>query len=58
MQKANWDDVILKQEFKDALQKDVYGFFKNEKIYKELAIPWKVTPLLTWTIHLTELNPM
>jgi len=41
VQKANWDDVILSQEFKDALQKDVYGFFESEELYKSLAIPWK-----------------
>lgn len=29
-------------EFKTNLKKDVYGFFKSEPIYKELAIPWKV----------------
>ncbi|PPQ77701.1 hypothetical protein CVT25_011136 [Psilocybe cyanescens] len=41
IQKADWKDVILKEEFKKALQKDVYGFFASEAIYKELAIPWK-----------------
>ncbi|KAI0729314.1 P-loop containing nucleoside triphosphate hydrolase protein [Fomitopsis betulina] len=41
VQKANWDDVILKQEFKDRLQKDVNGFFDSEALYKGLAIPWK-----------------
>ncbi|KAJ6598886.1 P-loop containing nucleoside triphosphate hydrolase protein [Mycena vulgaris] len=41
IQKADWKDVILKDEFKKDLQKDVYGFFKSEPIYKELAIPWK-----------------
>ncbi|KAH9844113.1 P-loop containing nucleoside triphosphate hydrolase protein [Rhodofomes roseus] len=41
VQKANWDDVILKQEFKDRLQKDVNGFFESETLYKNLAIPWK-----------------
>ncbi|KAF8969457.1 P-loop containing nucleoside triphosphate hydrolase protein [Flammula alnicola] len=41
VQKADWKDVILKEEFKKALQKDVYGFFASEAIYKELAIPWK-----------------
>ncbi|CAA7260036.1 unnamed protein product [Cyclocybe aegerita] len=41
VQKADWKDVILKDEFKKALQKDVYGFFASESIYKELAIPWK-----------------
>ncbi|KAH7914417.1 P-loop containing nucleoside triphosphate hydrolase protein [Hygrophoropsis aurantiaca] len=41
IQKASWDDVILKAEFKEALQKDIYGFFKSEPVYKELSIPWK-----------------
>ncbi|PPR04060.1 hypothetical protein CVT24_010635 [Panaeolus cyanescens] len=41
VQKASWDDVILKDEFKKALQKDVYGFFASEQIYKDLGIPWK-----------------
>ena len=42
IQKADWKDVILKDTFKKALQKDVYGFFTSETIYKELGIPWKV----------------
>lgn len=42
VQKADWKDVILKDEFKKTLQKDIYGFFDSEDIYKELAIPWKV----------------
>ncbi|KAF9453036.1 P-loop containing nucleoside triphosphate hydrolase protein [Macrolepiota fuliginosa MF-IS2] len=41
IQKANWNDVILKEDFKKALQKDVYGFFSAEEIYKKLSIPWK-----------------
>ncbi|KAJ7617376.1 P-loop containing nucleoside triphosphate hydrolase protein [Roridomyces roridus] len=41
VQSADWKDVILTDEFKTALKKDVYGFFKSEPIYKELAIPWK-----------------
>ncbi|KAJ7498746.1 P-loop containing nucleoside triphosphate hydrolase protein [Mycena latifolia] len=41
IQKGDWKDVILSDEFKKDLQKDVYGFFKSEPIYKELAIPWK-----------------
>ncbi|KAF5322515.1 hypothetical protein D9619_000646 [Psilocybe cf. subviscida] len=40
-QKANWDDVILAEEFKTALKKDVYGFFESQELYKELSIPWK-----------------
>ena len=42
IQKADWKDVILKDAKKKALQKDVYGFFASEAIYKELGIPWKV----------------
>jgi transitional endoplasmic reticulum ATPase len=42
IQKANWKDVILKDAFKKSLQKDVYGFFSSEDVYKKLAIPWKV----------------
>ncbi|KAJ7638930.1 P-loop containing nucleoside triphosphate hydrolase protein [Roridomyces roridus] len=41
VQSADWKDVILTNEFKTALKKDIYGFFKSEPIYKELAIPWK-----------------
>ncbi|PBL02323.1 P-loop containing nucleoside triphosphate hydrolase protein [Armillaria gallica] len=41
VQKADWKDVILKEEFKEAFKKDVYGFFSSEPIYKDLAIPWK-----------------
>ena len=42
IQKANWDDVILKEEFKTGLQKDVFGFFDSEELYRQLGIPWKV----------------
>ena len=42
IQKADWKDIILKEEFKNALKKDVHGFFSSGAIYKELAIPWKV----------------
>ncbi|ESK94426.1 atp-dependent zn protease [Moniliophthora roreri MCA 2997] len=41
VQKADWKDVILKDEFKKALQKDVYGFYNSEELYKDLGIPWK-----------------
>ncbi|OBZ77167.1 putative ATPase YjoB [Grifola frondosa] len=41
VQKANWDDVILKDEFKTSLKKDVFGFFDSEELYKSLFIPWK-----------------
>jgi transitional endoplasmic reticulum ATPase len=47
VQKADWNDVILKDEFKKTLKKDVYGFFTSEDIYKQLAIPWKVGRFMT-----------
>lgn len=34
VQKADWKDVILKEEFKKNLKKDVYGFFASEDVYK------------------------
>ncbi|KAG8928704.1 hypothetical protein FRC02_006579 [Tulasnella sp. 418] len=41
VQKANWDDVILAADFKKRVQNDVTNFFKSEKVYRDLAIPWK-----------------
>lgn len=42
VQKADWKDIIMSQEFKTILRKDVMGFFDSEALYKELALPWKV----------------
>ena len=42
VQNANWADVILNEEFKTTLQKDVFGFFSSERVYLDLQIPWKV----------------
>lgn len=47
VQKANWADVILDEDFKTTLQKDVFGFFSSERVYLELQIPWKVLSPLT-----------
>lgn len=56
IQKADWKDVILKEPFKRALQKDVEGFFSSEEVYQKLAIPWKVhITLLTMDISLSDL---
>ncbi|KZO96830.1 P-loop containing nucleoside triphosphate hydrolase protein [Calocera viscosa TUFC12733] len=41
IQKANWEDIIMKPEYKEEVKKDVYGFFESEQIYKELGIAWK-----------------
>ena len=42
VQKADWKDVILNEDFKTTLQKDIFGFFSSERIYLDLQIPWKV----------------
>ena len=42
IQKADWKDVVLKDQFKKGLQKDIYGFFDSEPVYKKLSIRWKV----------------
>jgi transitional endoplasmic reticulum ATPase len=42
VEKANWKDVILNEDFKATLQKDVFGFFSSERVYLDLQIPWKV----------------
>ena len=42
IQKSNWDDVILEEEKKKAIQKDIYSFFDSEELYKSLGIAWKV----------------
>jgi hypothetical protein len=42
IQSARWDDVIMNEDKKKALQDDVSSFFANEAVYEEYAIPWKV----------------
>jgi len=41
VQKATWDDVILEEDRKTSLIKDIDGFFNGEANYKEFAVPWK-----------------
>ena len=38
---ASWDDVILDPEMKKGLIEDVQGFFDNQGLYKQFAVPWK-----------------
>ena len=33
--------MILDEEFKERLQRDYRSFYKSEKIYKDLQVPWK-----------------
>ncbi|WVQ99151.1 hypothetical protein IAU59_006283 [Kwoniella sp. CBS 9459] len=41
VQQASWDDVVLDEKFKRALQSDYRSFYKSEKTYKDLGVPWK-----------------
>ncbi|ORX34537.1 P-loop containing nucleoside triphosphate hydrolase protein [Kockovaella imperatae] len=41
VQKASWGEVILDEGFKHRIQADYRSFFKSEKTYKDLAVPWK-----------------
>jgi transitional endoplasmic reticulum ATPase len=38
---ASWSDVILSPDMKQGLIEDVQGFFDNQAVYKEFAVPWK-----------------
>jgi hypothetical protein len=39
---VNDADFRYLQDKKDKMHKDIYGFFAAKKVYKDLAIPWKV----------------
>lgn len=41
VQKASWDDVILDEDMKKALQVDVESFFDSRETYQKLKVPWK-----------------
>lgn len=38
---AKWDDVVLKEEFKEGLRRDTETFFQSREIYQSLGITWK-----------------
>lgn len=38
---STWDDVILDEGLKDRLRHEYRSFFKSEKTYKDLGVPWK-----------------
>ena len=38
---ASWEDVILSPVMKENLISDVQGFFDNQELYKQFAVPWK-----------------
>jgi transitional endoplasmic reticulum ATPase len=48
VQKANWEDVILEKEKKEAIIDDVLGFFDGQERYAEFGVPWKVYSPILW----------
>jgi transitional endoplasmic reticulum ATPase len=38
---SSWSDVILSPDMKKGLIEDVQGFFDNQALYKQFAVPWK-----------------
>lgn len=38
---ASWTDVILSPAMKQSLIDDVQGFFDNQELYAQFAVPWK-----------------
>lgn len=42
VQKADWGEIVLKEEFKEQVMNDVQGFFRSEDLYRSLSVPWKV----------------
>jgi SpoVK/Ycf46/Vps4 family AAA+-type ATPase len=38
---ASWSDVILAPAMKQSLIDDVQGFFDNQSLYAQFAVPWK-----------------
>lgn len=38
---ASWNDVILARSMKQNLIDDVQGFFDNQELYAQFAVPWK-----------------
>ena len=42
VQEVNWDDLILQEKIKQAILRDVMGFFDARDTYRELGTPWKV----------------
>ncbi|KAL2042312.1 hypothetical protein N7G274_004801 [Stereocaulon virgatum] len=41
VQSSSWDDVIMNEDMKETLVKDVEGFFGSREEYKEFVVPWK-----------------
>jgi transitional endoplasmic reticulum ATPase len=41
VQKSNWEDVILDEDMKQHIIKDVVTFFDSQQTYKDLKVPWK-----------------
>lgn len=38
---SSWEDVILDPDMKSGIIQDVQGFFDNQELYAQYAVPWK-----------------
>ncbi|KAF2017572.1 proteasome-activating nucleotidase, partial [Aaosphaeria arxii CBS 175.79] len=38
---SSWEDVILDPEMKKNIIDDVQGFFNNQQLYRQFAVPWR-----------------
>jgi len=56
--KANWDNVILEDAKKKAIQNDVLRFFRAEDRYKGLGVPWKRGVIVSCVYFVKLLNCM
>ena len=50
IQIAQWDNLVLDNEFVSGLKRDTETFFSSREIYKSLGIPWKRGLLLLGTV--------
>ena len=41
IQKSRWEDVILDEDVKESLIKDVHRFFDSRDVYEKLRVTWK-----------------
>lgn len=56
IQIAEWDNLILQDEFVAGLKRDTATFFSSRKIYDALDIPWKRGLLLLGIVAVSILN--
>ena len=56
VQGGSWEDLILDESAKEAIMRDVIGFFDARETYAELGTPWKVSRLSSSIICLESVS--